>query len=168
MISLHLLWSILFIFCLLAPEGMNAIVFGERDGGEIRRLLLARKVVAYSDTVSAMLSMLIRWYRQLLLYTIDSPLYCSNISFFSRDIFRICDKGDFFNIYIFGKWQSTFSLLLVKSEKIIFGRYIFRASSSLLISPLVSTKAYCIHSFWSQNTEKRNNPVSQMRLRSVF
>ena len=34
---------------------MNAIVFGERDGGEIRRLLLARKVVAYSDTVSAML-----------------------------------------------------------------------------------------------------------------
>ena len=50
-----MLWSILFIFCLLAPEGMNAIVFGERDGGEIRRLLLARKVVAYSDTVSAML-----------------------------------------------------------------------------------------------------------------
>ena len=34
---------------------MNAIVFGERDEGEIRRLLLARKVVAYSDTVSAML-----------------------------------------------------------------------------------------------------------------
>ncbi len=34
---------------------MNEIVFGERDGGEIRRLLLARKVVAYSDTVSAML-----------------------------------------------------------------------------------------------------------------
>ena len=50
-----MLWSILFIFCLLAPEGMNAIVFGERDEGEIRRLLLARKVVAYSDTVSAML-----------------------------------------------------------------------------------------------------------------
>ena len=50
-----MLWSILFIFCLLAPEEMNAIVFGERDGGEIRRLLLARKVVAYSDTVSAML-----------------------------------------------------------------------------------------------------------------
>ena len=112
--------SILFIFCLLAPEGMNEIVFGERDGGEIRRLLLARKVVAYSDTASAMLSMLIRWYRQLPLYTIDSPLYCSNISFFSRDIFRICDKykGDFF-------------LLLVKSEKIIFWRYIFRASRNL-------------------------------------
>ena len=75
--------------------------------------------------------MMIRWYCQLPLYTINSPLYCSNISFFSRDIFRICDKGDFFNIYIFGKWQSTFSLLLVKSEKIIFWRYIFRASRNL-------------------------------------
>ena len=28
-LTLHLLWSILFIFCLLAPEGMNAIVFRE-------------------------------------------------------------------------------------------------------------------------------------------
>ena len=54
-LTLQLRWSILFIFCLLAPEGMNAIVFGERDEGEIRRLLLARKVVAYSDTASAML-----------------------------------------------------------------------------------------------------------------
>ncbi|WP_432302555.1 hypothetical protein, partial [Anaerobutyricum soehngenii] len=32
-LTLHLLWSILFIFCVLAPEGMNAIVFG-RDKGE--------------------------------------------------------------------------------------------------------------------------------------
>ena len=31
---LHLLWSIIFIFCVLAPEGMNAIVFwGEKGGG---------------------------------------------------------------------------------------------------------------------------------------
>ena len=120
----HLGYGIISFFCVLAPEGMNAIVFGERRGR-------SRKVVAYSDTVSTMLSMMIRWYRQLPLYTINSPLYCSNISFFSRDIFRICDKGDFFNIYIFGKWQSTFSLLLVKSEKIIFWRYIFRASRNL-------------------------------------
>ena len=26
----------------------------------------------------------------------------------------------------------------------------------------------CIHSFWSQHTEKRNNTISQMRLRSVL
>ena len=127
MISLQLRWSSIFIFCLLAPEGMNAIVFW----GGIRGR--NRKIVAYSDTVSAMLSMMIRWYCQLPLHTINSPLYCSNISFFSRDIFRICDKykGDFFNIYIFGKWQSPFSLLLVKSEKVIFWRYIFRASRNL-------------------------------------
>ena len=34
--------------------------------------------------------------------------------------------------------------------------------------PLIPPKAYWIHSFWSQNTEKRNNTISQMRLRSVF
>ena len=28
-LTLHLRWSILFIFCLLAPEGMKPIVFGE-------------------------------------------------------------------------------------------------------------------------------------------
>ena len=35
-LTLHLLWSIIFIFCVLAPEGMNAIAFwrekGERSG----------------------------------------------------------------------------------------------------------------------------------------
>ena len=34
--------------------------------------------------------------------------------------------------------------------------------------PFISQKNYYIHSFWSQNTEKRNNTISQMRLRSVF
>ena len=34
--------------------------------------------------------------------------------------------------------------------------------------PLIPPKDYCIHSFWSQNTEKRNTTISQMRLRSVF
>ena len=54
-LTLQLRWSILFIFCVLAPEEMNEIVFGERDGEGDRQ-----KVVAYSDTVSAMLSMMIR------------------------------------------------------------------------------------------------------------
>ena len=34
--------------------------------------------------------------------------------------------------------------------------------------PISLPKTYCIHSFWSQNTEKRNTAISQMRLRSVF
>ena len=42
-LTLHLLWSILFIFCVLAPYGMNEIVFG-KIGENIRSLLLARKV----------------------------------------------------------------------------------------------------------------------------
>ena len=54
-LTLYLQWSILFIFCVLVPHGMNSIVLGGIKGGEIRSLLLARKVVAYSDTVSAML-----------------------------------------------------------------------------------------------------------------
>ena len=43
-LTLHLLWSIIFIFCVLAPEGMNAIVFGGDKGGEVRSLLLVWKV----------------------------------------------------------------------------------------------------------------------------
>ena len=35
-----MLWSILFIFCVLAPEGMNSIVLGGEKGGEVRSLLL--------------------------------------------------------------------------------------------------------------------------------
>ena len=35
-------------------------------------------------------------------------------------------------------------------------------------SPISSPKTISIHSFWSQNTEKRNTAISQMRLRSVF
>ena len=54
-------------------------IWGERWGR-------GQKVVAYSDTISAMLLMMIRWYCQLSLYVINAPLYCSNISFFSRDI----------------------------------------------------------------------------------
>ncbi|MFR8668214.1 MAG: hypothetical protein ACLVEI_10210 [Anaerobutyricum soehngenii] len=53
-LTLQLRWSILFIFCVLAPEEMNEIVFGGERWGR------GQKVVVYSDTVSAMLSMMIR------------------------------------------------------------------------------------------------------------
>ena len=36
-------WSILFIFCLLVPHGMNEIVFGERRGRG-QETILARKI----------------------------------------------------------------------------------------------------------------------------
>ena len=43
-----------------------------------------------------------------------------------------------------------------------------RVSSRLLTSPHSLLKNYWIHSFWSQNTEKRKTTISQMRLRSMF
>ena len=44
-LTLHLLWSIIFIFCVLAPEGMNAIRLLGREGGEVRSLLLTLSVM---------------------------------------------------------------------------------------------------------------------------
>ena len=47
-------------------------------------------------------------------------------------------------------------------------KYTFRASRSFLTSPPSLPKGDYIHPFWSQNTEKRNHAISQMRLRSGF
>ena len=54
-LTLHLLWSILFIFCLLAPEGMNAIVFGEGWGR-------GQKVVAYSIVIFTILNLFFKFH----------------------------------------------------------------------------------------------------------
>ena len=45
-LTLYLQWSILFIFCVLVPYGMNSIVLGGIKGGEIRSLLLTRKDIS--------------------------------------------------------------------------------------------------------------------------
>ncbi|MBN2927066.1 MAG: hypothetical protein JTJ12_06505, partial [Eubacterium sp.] len=45
----HLGYGIISFFCVLAPEGMNSIVFGRDKGGEIRRLLLTRKMYCPED-----------------------------------------------------------------------------------------------------------------------
>ena len=131
-----------FYFLCVGSMWMNSIVFWRNKGekSEGRGLFWYCLCDAVND--DKMIS-------QLSLYMVNLSLYIKVTTLF------------------FVKWQSSFSLLLVKSEKIIFGRYIFRASSSLLISPPSLSKDYYIHSFWSQNTEKRNNTISQMRLRSV-
>ena len=116
---------------------MNAIVFlGKRRGR-------SRKIVAYSDTASAMLSMMIRWYRQL-------PLYTINIKAIS--LIFISDED-----WLPPHWYSLRQGAHLPSKREPFWPL-----------PLIPPKDYCIHSFWSQNTEKRNNTISQMRLRSVF
>ena len=61
-LTLHLLWSILFIFCLLAPEGMNSIVFGEIKGdmSEVYYLLgrytIQKKKMIYCHNIIVNLS----------------------------------------------------------------------------------------------------------------
>ena len=42
-LTFHLLWSIIFIFCVLVSHGMNEIVFGERRGRG-QETILARKI----------------------------------------------------------------------------------------------------------------------------
>ena len=51
-LTLHLLWSIIFIFCVLAPEGMNAIVFGRDKGKRSERFPLTRKMCALPEAIS--------------------------------------------------------------------------------------------------------------------
>ena len=74
-------------------------------------------------------------------------------------------KGDFFNILendnLFHFYYS------LKRENNLLDTISFRASSRLLTYP-PSSPQRLLNSFWSQNTEKRNNTISQMRLRSVF
>ena len=63
------------------------------------------------------------------------------------------------------------NFIIILSQYIIFPvwtRYLPSKQKSSDLSPLSLPKDYWIHSFWSQNTEKRNNTISQMRLRSVF
>ena len=66
-------------FCVLAPEGMNAIVFGEGWG---RR----QNVAAYSDAIFTMLNLFSSFTddKIISLYTIHLSLSCCNISFFSK------------------------------------------------------------------------------------
>ena len=83
-LTLHLLWSIIFIFCVLAPEGMNAIVFwgekGERSGVYY---LLSPLCWTFFQV-----SLMIRWYCKLSLYMINLSLYCRDISFVSMYVMR--------------------------------------------------------------------------------
>ena len=50
-LTLYLQWSILFIFCVLVPYGMNSIVLGGIKGGEIRSLLLTRKDISLGKMI---------------------------------------------------------------------------------------------------------------------
>ena len=82
-------------------------------------------------------------------------LYCRNILLFSRHTPYVTTKA--ISLLFLENDNPLYFYCSLKREKIIFWPL-----------PLIPPKDYCIHSFWSQNTEKRNNAISQMRLRSVF
>ena len=73
----------------------------------------------------------------------------------------------FFQVSLMIRWYCKLSLYMIYlssyCRNIAFfssGWYTFRASSRLMTSLLIPYKNHCIHSFWSQNTEKRNNTIS--------
>ena len=83
-----------------------------------------------------------------------------------HDEFIIIYKGDYF---IFLKNDNALSLYcLLKRVPNLLDDIPFEQARDFCPLPHLPPKDYCIHSFWSQNTEKRNTTISQMRLRSVF
>ena len=82
-----------------------------------------------------------------------------------HDEFIIIYKGDYF---IFWENDNALSLYcLLKRVPNLLNDIPFEQVRDFWPCHLFPPKDYYIHSFWSQNTEKRNNTISQMRLRSV-
>ena len=132
---------------------MNAIVFGRDKGERSEGHGLFWCSLHYADFFQV--SLMIRWYCKLSLYMIHLSLYCRNISLFSKRTPYVTLKA--IPLLFLENDNPLYFYCSLKREKIIFWPL-----------PLIPPKDYCIHSFWSQNTEKRNNTISQMRLRSVF
>ena len=128
--------------------------FWERDEEWDRRLWLIPMLFPLCWTFFQV-SLMIIWYRNLSLYMMILSLYCRNISLFSKRTPYVTLKA--IPLLFLENDNPLYFYCSLKREKIIFWPL-----------PLIPPKDYCIHSFWSQNTEKRNNTISQMRLRSVY
>ena len=100
-------------------------------------------------------SLMIIWYRNLSLYMMILSLYCRNISLFSKRTPYVTLKA--IPLLFLENDNPLYFYCSLKREKIIFWPL-----------PLIPPKDYCIHSFWSQNTEKRNNTISQMRTSILY
>ena len=112
-------------------------------------------------------------------------LYCRNISFLSMRVIRCMmhisqqECRDCSWIRMYDKYKDNFFTFLENDNPLYFYCSLKRvpnllddtsSEQAVVFWPLtlIPPKDYCIHSFWSQNTEKRNTTISQMRLRSVF
>ena len=109
----------------------------EDKGGEVRSLLLPRKYACR--------------HFYLLSLRREKTIYCDNI------MINLSCK-----VIACGIILSSVKL----EKKVQHSENDIRISHNLLSPSPSLSKNYCIHSFWSQNTEKRNNAIPQMRLRS--
>ena len=167
--ALYLQWSIIFIFCLLAPEGMNSIVFGKEPEGYdlfwycLRDAVNADKIISSAIIVYDKFTTILWQYIIFLFWMV----YLSNkqynrlrsVSMMRTSILNTAtteqmgyDIVSFFRLFSPNKSDDTS----------------FEQAVVFWFLPHLPPKDYCIHSFWCQNTEKRNNTISQMRLRSVL
>ena len=81
---------------------------------------------------------------------------------------KVCLLGIFTCSHITVAMVYSFYFLCVGSTWNEQNRLYWNKPQPSVPFPISLPKDYWIHSFWSQNTEKRNNTISQMRLRSVF
>ena len=142
----------LFSVCWLHVNEFNSLWERDREGD--RRSWLIPMLFPLCWTFFQV-SLMIIWYRNLSLYMMILSLYCRNISLFSKRTPYVTLKA--IPLLFLENDNPLYFYCSLKREKIIFWPL-----------PLIPPKDYCIHSFWSQNTEKRNNTISQMRLRSVY
>ena len=118
--------------------------FWERDKEWDRRLWLIPMLFPLCWTFFQV-SLMIIWYRNLSLYMMILSLYCRNISLFSKRTLKAIP------LLFLENDNPLYFYCSLKREKMIFWPL-----------PLIPPKDYCIHSFWSQNTEKRNNTISHL------
>ena len=122
----------------------------------------------------------------LSLHMMNLSLSCRKISFFSERMSYVIYNAHLAArmprrswIRMYDKYKSDFFTFLENDNPLYFYCLLKRVpnllddtSSEQVVDfwflPLFLPKYYCIHSFWSKHTEKRNHTISQMRLRSVF
>ena len=112
--------------------------------GEIRRLLLARKM-----------------YRPKIIFSLLTSSKEKEDCHFTKNKVVTFIYNDKFTMY-------SDSCDIILSSLTTSRRQYQNKPQPSVTSPISSPKTISIHSFWSQNTEKRNTAISQMRLRSVF
>ena len=103
-----------------------------------------------------------------------STTYSENISVMKFYLLTLSTMLTFFQVSLMIRWYCNLSLYMIHLS--LYCRNTSFLSMRVIRCMMhISHQEYrdileleCIHSFWSQHTEKRNNTISQMRLRSVF